>query len=80
MKKLYAGILIVLAVLLTGCSFKGSMAQPTDDNIKEPSELQIDVENSVSEETDIKNKADKSQQAIEDMLNNINTEATEDNQ
>lgn len=78
MKKLYTGMLIMLVVLLTGCSFKGSMAQPTDGNTNEPSELQVEVENSISNETDLKEKTDNYQKAVEDILNSINGETTTD--
>ena len=77
MKKLYKSIFVLLVILLTGCSLKGSMAKPTNnDEEKEASQLQIDVENLISESNDLEKQAEDYQNAIDEVLNNINSEQT----
>ena len=78
MKKLYKGLLILVAILLTGCSLKGSMAQPTDDTTKEPSKLQSAVEDQIEETHDLEDKTEEYKNAMSEVLNNINSgQATE---
>ncbi len=81
MKKLYKSMLVLVAILLTGCSLKGSMAQPTEDTIKEPSKLQTAVEDQIEETHDLEDKTEDYKNAINEVLNNINSgQATETNE
>lgn len=73
MKKLHISILILLTVLSTGCSLKTSISETNNDYVeKEASELQKDVEALISESSDIKEKIDNYNNAVEESINNIN--------
>lgn len=73
MKTLCKSLLILTLILLTGCSFKGSMAQPIDKD-KETSQLQQDVEKLIESDNDIKQEAENYENAINEVINNINSE------
>ena len=75
MKKLCKSLLILTLILLTGCSFKGSMAQPID---KETSQLQQDIENLIESDNNIQEEAENYEKAINEVINNINSEEFND--
>lgn len=75
MKKICISLLILVVFLTTGCSLKTSVTE-TDSNLKkDKSELQKEVESLVSknvDDTEINEKIDNYNNAINDIINNIN--------
>lgn len=79
MKKLCKNLLILLAiVLITGCSFKGSMAKPVDEpNENETSQLKQDIEELIEKDDTLEDKAKDCENKLNEMLEEIKSQENE---
>jgi len=79
MKKLCKTLLILtIIVLITGCSFKGSMGQPIDNpNESETSQLQQDIEELIENDDTLEEKAKEYEKTINEMLEQIKSQENE---
>lgn len=69
MKIMYKSLLVLTIILLTGCSLKGSMGQPIEEN---PSELQQAVESYIDNNNNLEDKANDAKNAADAILDNLN--------